>query len=103
MLKLKYDLALARHDELVYGIPEDGDEKGVKFLLHGVGAALDEQPGRDSLTYYDVIKRGTEVALKLTVDDGTRVGFRRVVIVVDGMEVFTGDWALEDTRDRLGE
>ncbi len=95
MLKLKFDLALARHDEIVYGIPEDGQENGAKFLLHGVTGTMDEKPGRESLTYYDVIERGTEVALKLTVDDGMRVGFRRVVIIVGETEVFTGDWVLE--------
>lgn len=96
MLKLKYDLALAHRDGLVYGIPEDGDVRGPKFLLHGVGPDLDEQPGRESLSYHGVLAKGTGVALKLTVDDGTPAGFRRVVIVVAGNEVFTGDWALEN-------
>jgi hypothetical protein len=96
MPKLKYDLSLARQDGLVYGIPEDEDERGPKFLLHGPGSTLDELSGRESLTYYDVLKKGTAVTLKLTVDDGTPAGFRRVVIFVGSTEVFTGDWALEN-------
>jgi hypothetical protein len=94
MAKLKYDLALARQDGLIYGIPENGDEKGTKFLLHGVGA-LDAKPGRESLSFYHVLEKGTPVTLKLTVDDGTPPGFRRVVIRVGATEIFTGDWALE--------
>jgi hypothetical protein len=95
MPKLKYDLALARKDELIYGIPDNDDERGPKFLLHGLASNQDAQAGRESLTYYDVIKKGTVVTLKLTVDDGTPVGFRRVVIALGDLEVFTGDWALE--------
>jgi hypothetical protein len=95
MPKLKYDLALAHQDGLIYGIPEDDDDKGAKFLLHGVGESSDVKPGRESLAYYDVLKKGTQVTLKLTVDDGTPPGFRRIVIFVGRTEIFTGDWALE--------
>lgn len=95
MPKLKYDLALARHDDLVYGIPDDHDPRKKAFLLHGV-EALRREPDEDPLTYYARIAKGTAVAVKLTLDDGTPVGCQRVVILVDGEdEIFTGDWTLE--------
>jgi hypothetical protein len=93
--KLKYDLALARHDDIVYGIPDDNDERKKMFLIHGVSALGAAAAGGDPLAYYARLPRGTQVALKLTLDDGTAVGSQRVVIVVNGDEVFTGDWALE--------
>ena len=95
MPKLKYDLALARHDDIVYGIPEDKDERKKMFLIHGVSALGATPAGGDPLTYHARLARGTQVALKLTLDDGTPAGHQRVVIVVDGEEIFTGDWALE--------
>lgn len=93
MPKLKYDLALARHDDLIYGVPDDNDARKKMFLLHGVGA-LRREPQADPLTYYARLAKGRDVTLKLTLDDGTPVGLRRVVIDADGDEIFTGDWAL---------
>jgi hypothetical protein len=92
--KLKYDLALARQDGIIYGIPDDGKDGGKMFLIHGLSASK-AIPGRDDLACYARIEKGTNVALKLTVDDGTPAGSRRVVVVVDGQEIFTGDWALQ--------
>jgi hypothetical protein len=93
MPKLKYDLALVQHDDITYGFPDDANERGKSFLLHGVGEA---PPGPvDAPPSHARVAKGTEVTCKLTLDDGTPPGFQRVVIVVGDEEVFTGDWALE--------
>jgi hypothetical protein len=93
MPKLKFDLALARHDGIIYGIPNDGNERGRTFLLRGTDG-LNLEPGTEELSYYQVVKQGTEVAVKFTLDEGTPPGFKRVVIRLGDDEIFTGDWAL---------
>ena len=93
MPKLKYDLVLARQDDLVYGLPRDEGAGAISdktFTLLGIEAAE-----RDRLTHYDTVEQGTAVSVKLTLDEGARVGARRLLIFVGETEVFTGEWALE--------
>jgi hypothetical protein len=92
MPTLKYDLVLAREDDLVYGLASDDDDASVNARsITGMKIEPDSEP----LTYVDKIKKGTAVKMKFTLDEGLPVGSRRVVIFIDGAEVFTGEWALE--------
>jgi hypothetical protein len=98
MPKLKYDLVLARQDDLIYGLPHDANDDSVSsraFEIHGIDA-MRVKPGRELLTHYDLVKKGTAVTVKFVLDEGAPVGARRAVIFVGGEEVLTADWALED-------
>lgn len=98
MPKLKYDLILARQDDLIYGLPHDETDDSVSakaFEIHGIDAMW-VKPGRGLLTHYELVKKGTSVTVKFILDEGTPAGDRRVVIFVGDKEVLTAEWAFGD-------
>lgn len=92
MPKLLKELRYCRSGELVFGVPDDESDTEIHPLVGRLDKTMPILHGG--------VVAGTEVTVLRLHETLGDYGRRRVVILVDGKEVITGEWLVEECQCR---